>query len=330
MVPAGAIAAAITVLKETSMIHRAMLILGLVTAGVLAAGATLSAQSKPELPPTTTPRPESPTPPPEDETESITRVYAVGDLILPVSRSNQLYALKDDGTLTVTEGPVYSKPGVASFGPLIDLLKSTVAPGTWTTFEPQGGGESTVPDRTITPFHLNLSLIIRHSPEVHDQVVERLRQLRRLVGPLTGAGEMAEELRPLPEPAGLGRQNSPSGVLPKPASLEPTHGPSHPDQSPLARPDRPEGGLAPLERSSTSATPKARHPAAPRRGLYSDYPIADMGVLVEDVPTRRRTLDPNGLPGSKADDSARRIDALEQKLDAILEELRAIRKGDDR
>jgi hypothetical protein len=292
-----------------------MLILGLVTAGVLAAGATLSAQSRSELPSTTTPRPESPTPPPEHESDSITRVYAVGDLILPVSRSNQLYALKDDGTLTVTEGPVYSKPGVASFGPLIDLLKSTVAPGTWTTFEPQGGGESTVPDRTITPFHLNLSLIVRHSPEVHDQVVERLRQLRRFVGPLTKVeyAEEVEEPRSLPEPAGHGRQDSPSGVFSEPAGLEPIPGPSHPNQSPLTRPDQPEGSVAPLGYAETTESPRAV--------LSTD------GSLLESpfglVPAGR-------LPGPSSIDQADRIDALEQKLDTILKELRAIRKDDGR
>ena len=33
---------------------------------------------------------------------------------------------------------------------------------------------------SITPFMLNISLIIRHTAEVHEEVVDLLRQLRKL------------------------------------------------------------------------------------------------------------------------------------------------------
>ena len=48
-----------------------------------------------------------------------------------------------------------------------------------------GGGagcglDAAKPIGAITPFFLSISLIIRHTAEVHDQVADLLRQLRRL------------------------------------------------------------------------------------------------------------------------------------------------------
>ncbi len=87
------------------------------------------------------------------------------------------------------------------FEPLIALIKTAVAPGTWKDgpddggtgggfglgagFGPGGGGELLGEETaqavgSITPFYLNISLIIRHTAEVHDDIVDLLRQLRRL------------------------------------------------------------------------------------------------------------------------------------------------------
>jgi type II secretory pathway component GspD/PulD (secretin) len=83
--------------------------------------------------------------------------------------------------------------------PLISLITATIAPGTWRVNDPVGG-ESTgafgmgggfgggdaggldtaQPIGSITPFYLSISLIIRHTAEIHDQVADLLRQLRRL------------------------------------------------------------------------------------------------------------------------------------------------------
>lgn len=83
------------------------------------------------------------------------------------------------------------------FSPLIALIKAAVAPGTWSNDHgpadsmggygqgagmaggAAGGAEDTAIG-TITPFFLNISLIIRHTAEVHDDIVDLLRQLRRL------------------------------------------------------------------------------------------------------------------------------------------------------
>jgi type II secretory pathway component GspD/PulD (secretin) len=80
------------------------------------------------------------------------------------------------------------------FEPLIQLIKTSIAPGTWnhdhTPLDEinaygQGagfGGDDEEPEGvgSITPFYLNISLIIRQTAEVHDEIVDLLRQLRRL------------------------------------------------------------------------------------------------------------------------------------------------------
>ena len=81
--------------------------------------------------------------------------------------------------------------------PLINLITNTIAPGTWRITDPSGkadsaaygmggafggaGGEADVAQPgSITPFMLSISLIIRHTAEVHEEVAELLKQLRRL------------------------------------------------------------------------------------------------------------------------------------------------------
>jgi RNA polymerase sigma factor (sigma-70 family) len=70
---------------------------------------------------------------------------------------------------------------------LIELISSTVAPGTWRVTNEAGGDPPAAdPDDrkaigTIIPFHLSMSLIVRHTAEVHTQVAERLEMLRHLI-----------------------------------------------------------------------------------------------------------------------------------------------------
>ena len=101
------------------------------------------------------------------------------------------------GGMSIKDG---QRPNLRSddFAPLINLIKASIAPNTWRNDEvgtPDGaygmgaglggggaggaaGDDSQV--GSITPFFLNISLIIRHTAEVHDDVVDLLRQLRRL------------------------------------------------------------------------------------------------------------------------------------------------------
>jgi len=85
----------------------------------------------------------------------------------------------------------------ADMYPLIQLITNTIAFGTWRVTDPSGksegaygmggafgggaAGEADVAQPgSITPFMLSISLIIRHTAEVHEEVAELLKQLRRL------------------------------------------------------------------------------------------------------------------------------------------------------
>jgi type II secretory pathway component GspD/PulD (secretin) len=105
------------------------------------------------------------------------------------------------GSAMNTEPTVSVKdPATIDFEPLINLIKSSIAPGTWNVSsmpadamssmavgqgaafgaggDLAGGADQAIGQ--ITPFFLNISLIIRHTAEVHDEIVDLLRQLRRL------------------------------------------------------------------------------------------------------------------------------------------------------
>ncbi len=88
---------------------------------------------------------------------------------------------------------------VMDMTPILQLITSSVAPGTWRIYDGQNGQDvtgaygmgggfggaggdaaDTQPIGSITPFYLSISLIIRHTAEIHDQVADLLRQLRRL------------------------------------------------------------------------------------------------------------------------------------------------------
>jgi general secretion pathway protein D len=61
---------------------------------------------------------------------------------------------------------------LADYDSLIDLITATVAPDTW---EETTGGPG-----TIEAFDANLSLVIRQTEEVHEEIVDLLQQLRRM------------------------------------------------------------------------------------------------------------------------------------------------------
>ena len=74
-------------------------------------------------------------------------------------------------TPSIPFGPPSVGGGQQNFGPLIDLIQSTVAAETWDTVGGQGA---------IRPFDTNLSLVVSQTQEVHDQIADLLEQLRRL------------------------------------------------------------------------------------------------------------------------------------------------------
>jgi hypothetical protein len=81
--------------------------------------------------------------------------------------------------------------------PLVRLITSTVAPGTWRVFDENGldvtkqtleansGADGSMRPRrvgSITPFYTSMSLIIRGTAETHENVGNLLRGLRSFVG----------------------------------------------------------------------------------------------------------------------------------------------------
>lgn len=130
----------------------------------------------------------------EQESYFIPRPYQVADLVVPLSsvphpdpfknvngppRDNGLYQLDDDIGVQIGPGGLPRsgsstgdpRDGDANFSGLIDMITTAVAPGTWAI----DGGEGTIGVSENT-----LSLVIRQTPAVHDQIVELLEQLRKL------------------------------------------------------------------------------------------------------------------------------------------------------
>ena len=158
------------------------------------------------------------------------KTYYVGDLIMPANKASQNAG--DRGGQRDGRGPhptggsgstgptgAMPTPGQAPAGtssdvnvskgerpqvdmtPLIQLITTSIAPGTWRVTDSTGqdisaayglgggfgggggaGGADAQerPPGAIIPFFLSISLIIRHTAEVHDQIADLLRQLRRL------------------------------------------------------------------------------------------------------------------------------------------------------
>ncbi len=95
-------------------------------------------------------------------------------------------------------GAVVSDRPQVDLTPLVSLITATIAPGSWRVHDVSGGDntgaygmgggfagdadglDTAQPIGSITPFYLSISLIIRHTAEVHEQVADLLRQLRRL------------------------------------------------------------------------------------------------------------------------------------------------------
>ena len=140
-------------------------------------------------------------------------VYPVADLVvMPVKPKSPLQqgglVGNDNGTAAMANSMSNTDPLVPSVAlseqtvtvrdmmSLIQLITTTIAPNTWRINDPSGnengaygmggafggGGadaEAAQPG-SITPFLLSISLIIRHTAEVHEEVAELLKQLRRL------------------------------------------------------------------------------------------------------------------------------------------------------
>jgi RNA polymerase sigma factor (sigma-70 family) len=115
--------------------------------------------------------------------ETYVKTYYVGDLLI----SDLLPRRPAPGTANG------GRPRLLEMSPLIELITSTCAKGTWTIQDETGrpvvivdgrlvettNGAVTTTVGTITPFRLSISLIVRQIAEVHAEVARLLRNLRR-------------------------------------------------------------------------------------------------------------------------------------------------------
>lgn len=109
----------------------------------------------------------------------ITITYPVADLVVPVSKLH--IKITEDGTNHLKMGLAdqvanlarYSNPKshTADFSRLIELVTSTIEPQSW---DEVGGPGS------IREYQTTLSLVIRQTQQVHDEIADLLGQLRRL------------------------------------------------------------------------------------------------------------------------------------------------------
>jgi general secretion pathway protein D len=136
----------------------------------------------------------------EQETKLVTLTYNVADLVVPVANklangvggtpggvqgampnpaaASGLYQVNDDLAVNISgNGRTNSGATVdysdnhADFSGLIDLLTTTIEPGTWDV----DGGSGTIATEENT-----LSLVIRQTAATHEQVADLLKQLRKL------------------------------------------------------------------------------------------------------------------------------------------------------
>jgi hypothetical protein len=114
-----------------------------------------------------------------DKDELITANYAVADLVVPIP--HMFIAMAEDDAFTnskdadrsdkVSEPPANDPLAQASFEALIDLLETSIAPDSW---EARSGPGS------IMPYRTTLSLVIRQTQAVHEEISKLFGQLRRL------------------------------------------------------------------------------------------------------------------------------------------------------
>ena len=129
--------------------------------------------------------------------QAIRKTYYIGDLI----KQGQFMRVPTGDGLTnlVAIGPK------ADVGPVISLIETTIAPGTWMVPDPGGGMVRTkVKSRrpvsademgSIIPFYLSVSLIIECTEDVHEDLANFFRGLRDLIYSRDGVDAQANGQR---------------------------------------------------------------------------------------------------------------------------------------
>ncbi|MFN0053907.1 MAG: M56 family metallopeptidase [Planctomycetales bacterium] len=100
-------------------------------------------------------------------TEVLTKVYSVADLVVPVPDAKVRVSGAGEPSPRFEPAP----PMKADFTPLLALIQECISPESW---DAVGGGGA------IRPFESTLSLVVRQTPERHDEIAQLLHELRRL------------------------------------------------------------------------------------------------------------------------------------------------------
>jgi len=224
----------------------------------------------------------------------IVRAYDVADLV----------AAMKTRVIESQPGATVTSRRKVDMEPLIDLLTASVAPGTWIPSDPRAASD---PERrgttrdgramgTITPFFPNISLIVRHTPEVHEQFTDRLRQLRRLLGSEVDRAQ-SPVLPLLPEP-GSPFDPDPAPALPRATRPQADPGPNRSGPRPGDEPAAGPGDEPPHEPEAVeSGEPKLKLSlAGPDRRITNT--VATYRITVENpgVASARRVRASAFLP----------------------------------
>ena len=114
-----------------------------------------------------------------DANRTFLKTYYVGDIVTaqPADRP-------------AGGGPTPVGQHIYDLTPLVDLIETTVAPGTWVVQDGRGnelppkanrkGVTASTRQNAMVPFFLSISIMIKAPQEAHDQIASLLRNLRRL------------------------------------------------------------------------------------------------------------------------------------------------------
>ena len=109
------------------------------------------------------------------QTEIITQTYYVGDILGVMPDLGPGSPSPEDSNQPAT----VARPKV-DMQPVMNLISSTIAPGTWQMTAHLASAVARKTNRMV-PFYLSISLIVRCPKDVHDQVANLLRGLRELL-----------------------------------------------------------------------------------------------------------------------------------------------------
>lgn len=121
--------------------------------------------------------------PGKDANGAFPKTYYVGDIV----------TAKPADQPAVREGSTLGAQHIYDLTPLVDLIETTVAPGTWVVQDDRGnelppranrrGATTSTRQNVMVPFFLTISIVIRCPKEAHDEIASLLRNLRRLKSP---------------------------------------------------------------------------------------------------------------------------------------------------